>query len=174
MFYAITLAFMAERKNYYTSDIYDAHEEAVACLDTQLRSYGGTDIFHGKIRTVSCLHDNALVKAIAEEPGEGQVLIVDAGGSLHTALMGGNVAARFAENGWSGVIIHGAIRDRHEIAELDLGVKALGSNPRKSAKRGDGTRDVPVTIGNVVFQPGATVFADLDGVVVDANGVTGI
>lgn len=160
---------MPQRDMFYTSDIYDRYEESVVSLDTQLQSLGRHRQFHGRIRTVQCLHDNGLVKAIAQEPGEGQVLVVDGGGSLRSALMGGNIAADFAANGWAGVIIHGAVRDRHEIEALALGVKALGSNPRKSAKDGVGVRDIPVTIGNVEFTPGAVVYADEDGVIVDAR-----
>lgn len=162
---------MTHREIFYTSDIYDAFEAEVASLDLQLQSLGLHRQFHGRIRTVQCLHDNGLVKAIANEPGNGQVLVVDGGGSLRSALMGGNIAKAFADNGWAGVIIHGAIRDRHEIAALPLGVKALGSNPRKSAKDGVGVRDIPVTIGNVEFVPGAMVYADEDGVIVDARDI---
>ncbi len=158
-----------QRDILYTSDIYDEFEDEVSSLDLQLQSLGQHRQFHGRIRTVQCLHDNGLVKAIANEPGNGQVLVVDGGGSLHSALMGGNIAKAFADNGWAGVIIHGAVRDRHEIEALPLGVKALGSNPRKSAKDGVGVRDVPVTIHNIEFAPGATVYADEDGVVVDAR-----
>lgn len=156
---------------FYTSDIYDDFGEDVASLDLQLQSLGKHRQFHGRIRTVKCLHDNGLVKAIAEEPGQGQVLVVDGEGSLHTALMGGNVAKAFADHGWAGVIINGAVRDRHEIEELGLGVKALGSNPRKSAKDNVGDRDITVTIANVEFVPGAMVYADEDGVIVDARDI---
>lgn len=162
---------MTRRDIFYTSDIYDQHEEEVASLDLQLQSLGQHRQFHGRIRTVQCLHDNGLVKAIAAEPGDGQVLVVEGGGSLRSALMGGNIASAFAQNGWAGVIIHGAVRDRHEIETLPLGVKALGSNPRKSAKDGVGVRDMPVTIGNVQFVPGAIVYADEDGVIVDARNL---
>ena len=165
---------MTNREIFYTSDIYDDFEEEVASLDLQLQSLGQHRQFHGRIRTVKCLHDNGLVKAIADEPGNGQVLVVDGGGSLHTALMGGNVAKAFADNGWAGGIIHGAVRDRHEIEELPLGVKALGSNPRKSAKNNIGIRDIPVTLHNVEFVPGAVVYADEDGVIVDARDIQDI
>lgn len=165
---------MTNREIFYTSDIYDDLEEDVASLDLQLHSFGQHRQFHGRIRTVQCFHDNGLVKSIANEPGNGQVLVVDGGGSLHTALMGGNVAKAFADNGWAGVIIYGAVRDRHEIQELELGIKALGSNPRKSAKNNTGERDIAVTIQNVEFPPGAMVYADQDGVIVDARDIQAI
>ena len=162
---------MTQREIVYTSDIYDDQGEAVSSLDLQLESLGQHRQFYGRIRTVKCYQDNGLIKAIGNEPGNGQVLVVDGAGSLHTALMGGNIATAFADNGWAGVIINGAIRDRHEIEALQMGVKALGSNPRKSAKQGTGERDVPVTIHNVEFVPGAMVYADEDGVIVDARDI---
>lgn len=153
----------------YTSDIYDQFEEDVTSLDLQLFSLGRRRQFHGPIRTVKCFQDNGLVKSIANEPGNGQVLIIDGAGSLHSALMGGNIAQAFADNGWAGVIINGAVRDRHEINELDLGVKTLGSNPRKSAKDGAGQRDITLSIDGVDFPVGATVYADEDGIIVDSR-----
>jgi len=69
------------------------------------------------------------------------------------------------------VIIHGAVRDTAVLAGLDLGVKALGSNPRKSAKTGAGEVDVEVHFGGVDFHPGQRLWSDEDGVVVlDADG----
>jgi regulator of ribonuclease activity A len=107
------------------------------------------------------------VKSLLATPGEGAVLVVDGGGSLDSALVGDLIAGSAVENGWTGLIVHGAIRDRATIAGLALGVKALGTNPRKSAKEGVGEVDVPVTIAGVVFTPGRHVWADLDGVLVE-------
>ncbi len=162
---------MTQREIIYTSDIYDDFEEAVASLDLQMQSLGRHRQFHGRIRTVKCYQDNGLIKAIGNESGNGQILVVDGAGSLHTALMGGNIAQSFADNGWAGVIINGAVRDRHELEELEMGIKALGSNPRKSTKDNTGIRDVSVTIHNVEFIPGAMVYADEDGIIVDARDI---
>ncbi|HZC60618.1 MAG TPA: hypothetical protein VE464_03155 [Streptosporangiaceae bacterium] len=62
-------------------------------------------------------------------------------------------------------ILHGAVRDSVALAGLDLGIKALGTTPRKSAKTGAGAVDVPVTFGNVTFHPGDILHADDDGIV---------
>lgn len=107
------------------------------------------------------------MKSILGTPGEGSVLVVDGGGSLETALMGDMIAASAVEHGWAGVVIHGAIRDRDAIAALDLCVKALGSNPRKSAKAGTGETDVDLEFGGGRFRPGARRFSDADGVLVE-------
>jgi regulator of ribonuclease activity A len=92
------------------------------------------------------------------------VLVVDGGGSLESALMGDLIAASAVENGWAGVIIHGAVRDVVALRGLPLGALALGSNPRKSAKDGVGEQDVTVSFGGVDFVPGQLVWADEDGI----------
>ncbi|MBL0886510.1 ribonuclease E activity regulator RraA [Myceligenerans indicum] len=150
-----------------TADLYDERGEELASLPLQLRDLGGVTEFSGPVRTVKCFEDNALVKAVCATPGEGAVLVVDGGGSLRSALMGDLIAASAVEHGWAGAIIHGAIRDSVAIGNLGFGVKALGTNPRKSAKAGAGVTDQPVEIGGVVFRPGAMVWADEDGVLVE-------
>ena len=150
-----------------TADLYDERGDELDSLALQLHDIGGHVAFDGPIRTVRCHRDNALVKATLATPGDGAVLVVDGGGSLESALVGDLIAASAVANGWSGIIVHGAIRDRVAIGQLPLGVKALGSNPRKSAKDGVGELDVPVEIAGVVFRPGAHVWADADGALVE-------
>lgn len=150
-----------------TADLYDERGDALDSLSLQLQNLGGAAAFDGPIRTVRCHRDNALVKATLASPGEGAVLVIDGGGSLESALVGDVIAASAVRNGWAGIIVHGAIRDREAIRRLPLGVKALGSNPRKSAKDGAGEVDVEVVIGGVVCAPGRHVWADADGVLVE-------
>jgi regulator of ribonuclease activity A len=150
-----------------TADLYDERGDALDSLSLQLQDVGGRVAFDGPVRTVRCHRDNALVKATLATPGEGAVLVVDGGGSLESALVGDLIAASAVHNGWAGIIVHGAIRDRAAIGELPIGVKALGSNPRRSAKDGVGEVDVPVMIADVAFRPGAHVWADADGVLVE-------
>jgi regulator of ribonuclease activity A len=149
-----------------TADLCDEYEDALQSCDLQFRQFGGRALFSGPAVTVRCYEDNALLKAVLSEPGEGRVVVVDGGGSLHTALMGDLMAALAIESGWAGVIINGAIRDVAALRALDLGVKALGSNPRRSGATGAGERDVPVGFGGVVIRPGDRVTSDDDGIVV--------
>ena len=149
-----------------TADLYDERGDALASVSVPVQDLGGRRAFEGPIRTIRCFRDNGLVKDVLATPGEGAVLVVDGGGSLESALMGDIMASSAVENGWAGVIVYGAIRDRDVLATLDLGVKALGSNPRKSVKDGVGEVDVPVEIGGVVFTPGNLVWADADGILV--------
>jgi regulator of ribonuclease activity A len=149
-----------------TADLVDEHGEALQSCDLQLRQFGGRRRFHGPIRTVACFEDNALVRQVLSEPGDGAVLVVDGGGSLHTALVGDLIAGLAQANGWAGLVVHGAVRDTEALGGLAIGIKALGSNPRKTAKLAAGRVDVPVHFGGVSFHPGGHLYSDEDGVVV--------
>jgi len=148
-----------------TANLIDEHPEAQSC-ETQFRRLGLRRTFQGRIRTIRCLEDNALVKQLLSEPGRGRVLVVDGGGSLRSALMGDVMAGLASKNGWEGVVIHGAVRDLVEIDGVDIGVKALGSNPRRSGKTGRGEIDAPVSFGSVKFVPGHWLYSDEDGILV--------
>ena len=152
-----------------TPDLYDAHEQDVRVAEPLFRNYGGAACFHGPIATVRVFEDNSLVRAALEEPGQGRVLIVDGGGSLRCALVGDQLAVLGHKNGWAGVIVHGCIRDSTEIKRIDIGVKALNTNPRKSVKKGAGERNVPVTFAAATFVPGEHVYADADGILISAH-----
>ncbi|WP_017792136.1 ribonuclease E activity regulator RraA [Leucobacter salsicius] len=149
-----------------TADLYDERGHELQSLALQLQDIGGVTGFSGPVRTVRCFQDNALVKEVLQTPGEGAVLVIDGSGSLETALVGDMIAGFAADNGWSGLVVNGAIRDRVAIGTLPLGVKALGSNPAKSTKTGAGSLDVPVEFAGVRFEPGAFVWCDEDGVLV--------
>jgi regulator of ribonuclease activity A len=148
-----------------TADLYDEHGDNLQVCDTQFVQYGGRHAFDGPITTVRCFQDNALLKSILSTPGSGGVLVVDGDGSVHTALSGDVIAQLAVGNGWAGLVINGAVRDSDLLAVMDLGVKALGTNPRKSGKTGAGERDVDVTFGGATFRAGDHLWSDNDGVV---------
>jgi regulator of ribonuclease activity A len=149
-----------------TADLCDEFGAEVRVAEPLFRDWGGASSFAGPIQTLRVFEDNALVRAELETPGRGRVLVVDGGGSLRRALVGGNLAALAHRNGWSGIVVHGCIRDAAEVAGTPLGVKALNTIPRKSATAGVGERGVPVTFAGVTFVPGAHLYADRDGIVV--------
>jgi regulator of ribonuclease activity A len=115
---------------------------------------------------VRCFEDNVLVRRLLESPGAGRVLVVDAGGSVRCALVGERLASLGAASGWAGIVLNGCVRDSAALTGGPFGIKALGTNPRPSGKRGGGEVDVAVSFGEVTFRPGALVYADEDGVVV--------
>ncbi|GGU21989.1 ribonuclease E activity regulator RraA [Nocardioides albus] len=154
-----------------TSDLYDIHQESLESCDLQLRQLGGVRHFEGPIVTFRAFEDNLELKKIVAEPGEGQVIVVDTDGSMRVAMLGDNMAALAARNGWAGIVVNGAVRDTAALADLPIGVKALGSNPRRSRKEGVGHRDVVVTFGGAAFTPGAYLVSDDDGIVTFPLGV---
>jgi regulator of ribonuclease activity A len=118
---------------------------------------------------VRCFEDNVLLKQTLSTPGLGRVLVVDGGGSLRRALVGDQLAAAGAANGWAGVIVHGAIRDARIVGRTELGVLALGTVPRKTEKRGAGEAGVVLALSGVTVAPGEWVYADEDGWIVAAE-----
>lgn len=158
-------------KSFKTADLYDRFENEVEVAEPMLSDFGGFTTFGGVITTLKVFEDNALVKKRLEEDGEGRVLVIDGAGSPRTALLGDQLAKLAESNGWAGIVIHGCIRDVEEVADLDLGVKALGSTPRKSGKRGTGEIDVPVHFAGVTFRPGHFLYADPDGILVAPRAI---
>lgn len=151
-----------------TADLVDSHGDGLESIAVQFRRFGTVSRFAGSAVTVKCFEDNALLKATLADYDEpaGRVLVVDGGGSLRTALIGDLIAGIAVERGWAGLIVNGAIRDSVAIDALPIGVKALGTNPRKSAKTGAGKVDTSIVIGGVIIRPGQIVHSDEDGIVV--------
>lgn len=156
-----------------TCDLYDDHLERLRVLPAGLRLFGGRRHFHGPAETVKCFEDNSRIKDLAAQPGEGRVIVADAGGSLRCAVLGDMIAGEARAHGWAGVVIWGAVRDAEALAAMDFGVAALGTTPRKSTRRGEGQAGIDIVIGGVPVRPGDMVVADADGVVILPAGLTG-
>lgn len=159
--------------DFATCDLCDAHkgqfgddDGALRVLPPVFRDYGQRRKFCGPVVTVKCFEDNTPVKAAVESAGDGRVLVVDGGGSLRRALLGGKLGAAAAKNGWAGVVIDGAVRDAAELAECDVGIRALALIPLPTERRAPGQRDVAVQVQGVWVRPGDWLYADADGIVV--------
>jgi regulator of ribonuclease activity A len=156
-----------------TCDLCDAYRRDEAAqlrvLPPVWRSFGAVKAFAGPVVTVKCHEDNSLVKAAVESAGQGRVLVVDGGGSLRRALLGSNLGAAAARNGWAGVVIDGCVRDVAELATQAVGICALACVPLPTDKHGQGLRDLPVQIQGVWVRPGEWLYADADGIVVAAR-----
>jgi len=154
-----------------TTDISDAHPELPVC-EPLFGDYGGKEKFFGPIRTLKIFEDNALVRSTLETPGKGAVLVVDGGGSIRCALVGGNLGVLAVKNGWAGIVVYGYVRDSEELSQQQVGIKALGAHPRKSEKGlHSGHIDKVVSFAGVTFKPGAWLYADADGIVVSDTAV---
>lgn len=157
--------------SFSTCDFCDAHKDdhsgTFRVLPPLFQDYGGQPVFAGQVVTVRCHEDNTMVKQILEqERGEGKVLVVDGAGAVQRALVGGNIAAAAARNGWTGVVVNGAVRDIAELRATPLGVRALALMPMPTSRAGQGQRDVPVMVQGCLIRPGEWLYADADGLVV--------
>jgi regulator of ribonuclease activity A len=155
-----------ERMSYATADLVDAHSDVVKSCETQFRQFGGRAQFHGPVRTIKTFEDNALIKQTLSTAGNGAVLVIDGAASFRCALVGDILAGLGQKNGWAGLVVWAAVRDTVALGKLDIGIKALGSNPRRSDKNGTGQLDVPVSFGGVEFRAGSWLYSDEDGIVV--------
>jgi len=160
----------ANRLKFATCDLCDAHKNDASgnfrLLPPVFNNFGGLIQFSGEVATIKCFEDNSLVKAAVDLPGAGRVLVVDGGASLRRALLGGNLGAAAAKNGWAGVVIDGCVRDVAELSQCSTGIRALAAMPLPTEKRGEGQRDVAVQIQGVWVRPGDWLYADEDGMVV--------
>ncbi len=153
-----------------TCDLCDIHKNdssgTFRVLPPVFRDFGSIKKFSGQVTTIKCFEDNSLVKAAVDSPGHGRVLVVDGGASLRRALLGGNLGAAAARNGWAGVLIDGCVRDLAELAQCSTGIRALAAIPLPTEKRNDGQRDIAVQVQGVWIRPGDWLYADEDGIVV--------
>jgi regulator of ribonuclease activity A len=153
-----------------TSDLCDQHIDRLNVAEPiGFKSFGGKHEFHGRIETVKCFEDNTFVRATLEKDGTGKVLVVDGGGSKRCALLGDHIAELAHQNNWNGVIVHGSIRDSAAVSKIDIGVLALGTNPKKSAKNREGTVGIPIHFAGLDFIPGEFVYVDEDGMVISGR-----
>ncbi len=154
-----------------TTDLCDDHlplleDGRLAVLPPVFQKFGRKTTFCGRVTTLKVFEDNALVRATLEAPGNGNVLVIDGGGSLRCALVGGQLALLAQDNGWSGIVVDGCVRDSDEIHACDIGVRALAAHPRKSGKKGSGERNIRIAVCGVAVSPGDWLYADADGVLV--------
>lgn len=150
-------------------DLCDDYPDDVRIAAPLLHSFGARLAFGGRVATVRCHEDNALLASVLDEPGSGRVLVVDGGGSLQRALVGGKLGAKAAANGWEGIVVQGAVRDVEELDQIAVGVLALGVSPRRPHKHGSGARDVIAHIAGIVVAPGDWVWADRNGLIAAAR-----
>lgn len=155
-----------------TSDLCDAYPELVRVAENVFSDYGGVSRFAGPIETLRVFEDNALVAEALEAVGHGRVLLVDGGGSLRTALVGGRLTAMAHTHGWAGLIVNGCVRDSVEIRAIPIGVRALLTSPMRSGKKGRGDRGGRVSFAGLSFFPGQYLYADEDGIVVAERSLT--
>jgi len=129
-----------------------------------LRPYHRPAPMAGTAVTVRCRGgDNLTTLRAFDFCRPGDVLVIDAGGDVTNAVLGGIMSLGAAMLGLAGLVVDGAIRDVAEISERDFPVYARGVNHRGPYKNGPGEINVPVSIGGMVVQPGDIIVGDQDG-----------
>ena len=149
-----------------TCDLYDRFLDAARVPEPVFSDFGGRKRFHGRVATIKCFEDNSRIKELVATAGRGKVLVVDGGGSMRCAVLGDLVAGEALKNGWEGVVVFGCVRDSAALVALDIGIKALGLNPRKSVRRGEGSADLGLNFAGVHIDPGDVLAADEDGLII--------
>jgi regulator of ribonuclease activity A len=149
-----------------TAELCDGFPGQVEVVQPLFREYGGAPRFAGSIETVRVFEDNTLVREVLESDGRGRVLVVDGGGSLNCALVGGRLGTLAYTNGWSGIVVNGCVRDSDELRSLPVGIRALNLSPKRSGKNGSGARAQLVSFAGVTFSPGRHLYADNDGMLI--------
>ncbi|KAG6736788.1 hypothetical protein POTOM_060318 [Populus tomentosa] len=154
-----------------TAEVCDTNPQLIVsgelrALQPIFQIYGRRQVFSGPVVTLKAFEDNVLIREFLEEKGSGRVLVVDGGGSLRCAILGGNPVVQAQNNGWAGIVVNGCIRDADEINGCDIGVRALGSHPMKANKKGIGEKHVSITIGGTRISDGEWLYADTDGILI--------
>lgn len=155
-----------------TADLFDANEGKVHVALPLFQSYGLKKQFYGQIYTVKCFEDNTPVgDTLRNENGKGKVLVIDGGGSLRCALLGDMLAEAAIKNEWEGIIVFGCVRDSVALNTMQIGVKALNTNPTRSVKKYPGLKNQIVNFANIFFNPGEYVYSDEDGILVSEKAL---
>ena len=147
-----------------TPDIIDQYPYLKTLIE--FKHLGGRRSFHGEIQTIECYEDNSFVKKELGESSDSGVLIVDGKASKNCALLGDLLAQMAKDNGWSGIIINGLVRDIEILKDIDIGVMALGSCPRKSEKNNIGERNLEIQVDGISIKPGNWCYADENGILI--------
>ncbi|BDM64065.1 putative 4-hydroxy-4-methyl-2-oxoglutarate aldolase [Shewanella sp. NFH-SH190041] len=147
-------------------DLCDSFPDKLSVFPSIFNQFGGRRIFCGQVVTVKCFEDNSQVKKLLAQPGDGKILLVDGGGSLRFALLGDMIAQSAVDNQWEGIVIYGAVRDVGALAQMDIGIQALGTAPRKTVKRGLGDVNIPVEIAQHTVLPDMYLYADDNGIAI--------
>lgn len=156
--------------HFYTADICDEFNTKVAVLDPIFKSYGACVKCYGTIETIKLDEDNSALITLLKTKVENKIAVVDVSGD-YCAVVGENLMNFAYQNGWKAIIINGYVRDIEATAKIDVGLFALGTYPRKSAKKAEAKLDIELNFANVTFKPNMHLYTDLDGIIISDKKV---
>jgi len=152
-----------------TAELCDRYGDALRVADPIFKRYGGKSSFCGPIVTLKVKDDFLLIKQTLSQNAVGSVLVIDGGATTRVALLGDRLAAKAVEKGWSGIVINGCIRDSDAINQLQIGVRAFNTCPRRPSMRGGGQYGIELDFAGVKFVPGGYLYADADGILLSGS-----
>lgn len=155
---------------FHTADLCDANEGKVQALAPGFWNYGGKAKMKGQIVTVKLNQNNQELAKLLDEPGNGQIIVVDVGAD-YVAVVGETLMKRALKNGWAGFVVNGYIRDVGQTLDMSIGLWALGTCPRKAPDPVPGFVGHKLEFGGVKFEPGMYLYADRDGVIVSEEAL---
>lgn len=153
---------------FYTADLCDKYPEHVHVLAPILKSYGGAKRIMGQIVTIKLSGSNKTLVELLKSEGSNQIVVVDVD-AKYTAVVGDNLMKFAYENNWAGIVINGYVRDTKNTKEIDVGLFALGTCPKKTMEVAEGSLHVEVSFGGISFNEGDYLYADRDGIIVSAT-----
>lgn len=130
--------------------------------------------YHRRLETVLCgpaltvrvrPGDNLMIHKALQMCQPGDVLVVDGGGDISQALVGGLMRTTCVTRQLAGLVIDGAVRDLCEWAEDGMPIFARGHTHRGPSKDGPGEINVTVAVAGLPVSPGDLIVADADGVI---------
>ena len=148
-----------------TPDLSDQNDDAKV-IELSFQHYGNIKSFYGQIETAVCPDDNSYVKEILEEDGNNRLLFIDGAGSIKCALLGDMLAGKAIDNNWSGIVVNGCVRDVEILSNLNIGIMALASSPKRSEKKGRGSRSETLNFGNLSIKPNNWAYCDENGILI--------
>jgi regulator of ribonuclease activity A len=152
-----------------TAVLFDRYNASVEVCETQFRDFGMRRAFCGRCQTLRIFENHVPLRDVLATKVDGEVLVVDAGGSLRVGVLGDKIAALGFENGWVGIVVFGAIRDATAVGQINIGVKALGTTARRGYHNTEGIRGAPLQFGSARFETGDWVYADSDSILVSKS-----
>ncbi|MGU3625188.1 RraA family protein [Comamonas sp. C24C] len=144
--------------------------------DSMSRNVGtlGLRQYHARLDAVLCgpavtvrvrPGDNLMIHKALMMVQPGDVLVIDGGGDVSQALVGGLMRTTCVARKLAGLVIDGAIRDLCEWAEEGMPIFARAHTHRGPSKDGPGEINVPVSCAGMAVLPGDLIVGDADGVI---------
>lgn len=150
--------------DFFTADLCDKYDDKVQVLAPNFYSYGGKTKFSGQVATCKIIDNNAELIKLLKSEGKGRVCVVDVD-AKYVAVVGDKLMGFAKENGWNGIVVNGYVRDTFTTKDIEVGLLALGTCPKKAPIQNDGETGIKISFGGIDFNEKDYLYADNDGLI---------